>query len=365
MDAQQGHQSSSFCGSVNLDLAVCIIPAFNPGPQLPVLVRELSRLGMRQLIVVNDGSNGASLEIFDSLPDTPNVFRIDHAVNLGKGAALKTGLNHAYCAAPQAAIFVTADADGQHDPQDIISVAREALANPGALLLGARTLNDDVPLRSRFGNTVTRWMVHWVLGSKLEDTQTGLRAIPRSLVPVLLRIGATGYEFELDMLIAAKHLAIPIREAPIRTIYLDNNRSSHFNPLLDSMRIYFVLMRFSAVSLLTAVLDNLIFIGAYKVTADLLTSQIIGRLGAVAFNYQASKKAVFLSRLGHHQTLGKYLALVAVNAGLSYALINFMIMAFGIEVLSAKIIAESLLFFVNFTIQRDYIFTRPMEGSSR
>jgi len=352
-----------------LDMVVCVIPAYEPGPGLIHTVRGLLSAGLPHLVVVDDGSTRpCASAAFQTLSNLPGVRLLRHAVNLGKGAALKTALNFAFCEFPQAVTFVTADADGQHAPTDVARLAEQALAEPAALWLGARTFSEHVPWRSRFGNLLTRRLVRWLLGARLSDTQTGLRAIPRRLVPTLLAIPATGYEFELDMLIAARHLGIPLREIPIQTIYLDQNRSSHFNPLLDSMRIYFVLLRFSAVAVVTAILDNLVFILAFRLSSNILLSQIIGRLGAIAFNYQSAKNAVFLSKAPHRRTLARYLALVAANAAVSYGLISYLHSFHSVPVLWAKIASESLLFFVNFTLQRDYIFTSraasPMISSS-
>ncbi len=82
---------------------------------------------------------------------------------------------------PDVAGVVTADADGQHAPEDIERVADVLAAQPEALVLGARSFGDDVPLRSRFGNILTRGIMHALLGRKLTDTQTGLRGIPVAL----------------------------------------------------------------------------------------------------------------------------------------------------------------------------------------
>ncbi len=105
-----------------------------------------------------------------------------------------------------------------------------------------------------------------------------------------------GYEFELEMLLVCKYEGIRIRETPIQTIYLDGNRSSHFNPLLDSARIYFVLLRFTGVSLISAVLDNLVFFAAFSCWPSLLGAQITGRVLCTLFNYWGNKNTVFRSR---------------------------------------------------------------------
>jgi putative flippase GtrA len=289
---------------------------------------------------------------------------LQHAINQGKGAALKTGINHVLCNLPECAGIVTADADGQHDPADILKVARRLLELPDEVVLGAREFGRDVPLRSRIGNALTRSVLRLVLGRRLSDTQTGLRGIPAKLLPRLLEIPSSGYDFELDMLIAAKHHGYRIAEAPIRTIYLEGNRASHFNPLRDSMRIYFVLLRFSGLSLLTAAVDNLAFYAVYGAWEVVLGAQAAGRAAAVAFNYGAARKAVFLSRERHRILLPKYLALVVASGAVSYGLIGFLTATAGLPVIAAKIAAESILFLANFVIQRDLVFTRRSETAT-
>ena len=183
---------------------------------------------------------------------------------------------------------VTADADGQHHPADIERVAAVLMENPDALVLGCRTFDNAVPLRSRFGNILTRRLMQLLIGASLQDTQTGLRGIPAAMFAPLLRVEARGYEFELEMLIAARHLGVRIVEAPIRTIYEPGNQSSHFNPLTDSMKIYFVLLRFSSVSLITAVLDNLVFYFVWKRTGSFLRPS--SAVGGGLFNYSMVRK---------------------------------------------------------------------------
>ena len=174
----------------------------------------------------------------------------------------------------------------------------------------------------------------------------------------MLKAPSSGYDFELDMLITAKHQGYQIRQVPIRTIYEEGNKSSHFNPVVDSMKIYFVLMRFSFLSLATAVLDNCVFVVTYQLTSAILTSQILARAAAVCFNYGLARRAVFLSDESHRTVFPKYLALVAVSGTLSYALIELLTATFGMRVFVAKLLAESIIFFVNFAIQRDFVFTR-------
>jgi glycosyltransferase involved in cell wall biosynthesis len=333
-----------------------LIPAYRPSASLPDLVRALAEKAIPAIVIVDDGSGPDYRDVFSRAAAFPNVHLIRHATNLGKGAALKTGINYALCTFPELVGIVTADADGQHHPDDIMRIADTMLARTDCLVLGSRAFDGDVPLRSRFGNSLTSMVVHALIGQKLTDTQTGLRGIPTSLLLRILRIESTGYEYELEMLIAAHHSSVPVIEEPIRTIYEDGNKSSHFNPIVDSMKIYFVLLRFGSVSLMTALLDNLVFYLAFRHSGHILGSQILARLFAVGFNYSMVRRSVFYSKQRHKAVLPKYLLLVLVSGTVSYAGIRLFSAKLSINPVSAKLMVETILFFANFAIQRMFIF---------
>lgn len=340
-----------------------VIPAYRPELRLLDLIGALVEGRAQAIVLVDDGSGPAYEEIFSRATEFPKVRLARHAVNLGKGAALKTGINYAMCAYPALQGVVTADADGQHHPEDIQAVADQLAAEPDRLILGSRTFAAGVPLRSRVGNVVTRTVMGALVGERVSDTQTGLRGIPVSLLPHLMRLESNGYDFELDMLIAVRQQAMRITEVPIRTIYEPGNRTSHFNPLIDSMKIYFVLLRFSSVSLMTAAIDTVVFYLAYRRLGNIAASQAMGRVLAVAFNYSMVRRAVFFSKLRHATVLPKYLLLVCLSGGASYAGIQLLNSRFHIQPLPAKLFVETLLFFANFAIQRDFIFGKSQNKS--
>src|SRR5450759_4640951 len=346
---------------------VVLIPAYRPSPGLVDLVRGLSARGMPAILLVDDGSGPEFRTVFDEAAQFPGVQVLRHAVNLGKGAALNTGINHALCVFPGLIGIVTADADGQHHPEDIVHVAAAMREAPGALVLGSRSFDAEVPLRSRFGNILTRKLMQTLIGGKLQDTQTGLRGIPATLAARLLRVEARGYEFEMEMLIAARQLGVALVEVPIRTIYEPGNQSSHFNPLTDSMKIYFVLLRFSSVSLMAALLDNLIFYLVWKRSGHILGAQVAARLVSVVFNYTMVRSRVFVSREAHQVLLPKYLLLVVSSGTASYLGIQFLTTRLGVTAMPAKLFLETLLFAVNFAVQRMFIFHsggRHAEGNT-
>jgi len=308
--------------------------------------------------VVDDGSGPEYGAIFREVAAIDGVTVLRHAVNLGKGVALKTGLNHAACAFSESAGVVTADADGQHAVQDVLRVAAELAAAPERLTLGVRAFDAAVPWRSRIGNALTRAIMRAVTGQRISDTQTGLRGVPMRFIPDLLRLRATGYEFELDMLVTARNAGRAIRETPISTIYLDGNRASHFNPLIDSMRIYFIFLRFLAVSLATAGIDNLVFILTLLWWADPLWCQVASRLVAGTFQFTAAKRGVFHSHARTTIAAPKFILLVAVSGAVSYMLIRNLVVYGGVHIIAAKLFAETVLFFFSFVVQRDFVFSR-------
>ena len=339
-----------------------VIPAYRPSTGLVELVRRLAEKSFAAIVLIDDGSGPQFAETFAHASAFPGVQLLRHADNLGKGAALKTGINHALCEVPDLAGIVTADAEGQHQPDDIERVAASLEAHPESLVLGCRAFTDDVPRSSRLGNITTSAMMLVLMGHKVSDPQTGLRGIPASFAVRLLKLEATGYEFETEMLVAARQFSVPLVEEPIRTIHEPGYRSSHFNPIVDSMKVYFVLLRFGLVSLITALLDNLVFDLARHDSRSVLTSLIMGRLVAVGLNYTLVSSIVFHSPQRSKTVFSKYLLLVLASTAVTYRAMELLTAKLGIDAITAKLFAETILFFVNFAVQRQLIF-KPEESA--
>jgi glycosyltransferase involved in cell wall biosynthesis len=360
--AERARTSSSTPAGVLGNVAV-LIPAYNPDLRLSQFVDQLLDKGFGAVLVVNDGSDPSCDSVFQDIAATPGCTVIQHVVNLGKGRALKTGFNHFLQYFPDFIGVVTADADGQHGPDDTESVARQLAKNPKYLVLGARGFEAGVPLRSRFGNALTRWVFAFLIGKKISDTQSGLRGLSREFCRRGLQIDGERYEYEMNMLIAAGTQARGILEQPIQTIYIGRNESSHFNPLLDSVKIYFVLFRFLLSSLLAGATDLAIFSITYHSTGNLPLSLLLGRvvIGSL-INFGLNKRFVFHNRGGIFGPLVKYYMLFCVNALVSYLCIQTLHARYGINVISAKVMVESLLFVASFSIQRALIFAPRQDG---
>ena len=340
-----------------------LIPAYNPEEALLSLVDSLLRLDFKHIIIVNDGSKPECNYIFEKLERTKDCHVLYHAVNLGKGRALKTGFNFFYLNFPGLSGIVTADADGQHLPEDIVKAAETFLQNPDRLVLGARKFTKDVPLRSLIGNVITKHIFSFLVGRTISDTQSGLRCIPRKMLPELLRLSGEGYEYEMNMLISTKQNNIAILEEAINTVYIEGNRSSHFNPLIDSMKIYFLLLRFSFSSVLASLLDFIVFTISYKLSANVLLSIFVGRYTIGPFvNFVVNKRFVFHHKGSAVASLVKYYSFATIMGLIASVLIQNLAARFLISVIISKILVETFLFTVSFTVQRDYIFANKSEN---
>ncbi|MFH2000319.1 MAG: glycosyltransferase [Planctomycetota bacterium] len=341
-----------------------LIPAFNPDEHLVSLVQELDEIGFRQIVVINDGSKEACRPIFDRLGQIAACHVVEHAINLGKGRALKTGFNYIYTHFRDTPGVVTADADGQHTPQDILKVARLLAEGNNELIIGSRRIRGNVPFRSRMGNVLTRYIFLMLVGKRIHDTQSGLRGIPRQYLPQFIKLHGEHYEYELNMLITTKKENINIREEEIKTIYIDGNKSSHFNPFLDSMRIYFLLLRFIFSSIFASFIDIVVFAISYRLNENILTSIIIARFVSGNINFYINKKLVFHNRSGVASTVIMYYMSLVLMAGISFAMIERICTYLEWNVLLTKVITESVLFLLGFFIQRDIVFRDRGNGKA-
>jgi dolichol-phosphate mannosyltransferase len=232
-----------------------VIPAYHPNDALLALVDKLSKF-KTTILIINDGSTQNHLPIFKALDKYKFVKILHHAFNQGKGNALKTGFKYFLENYPNLHGVITADADGQHCTEDILNFCEVFNHQPQTLLLGCRSFDKKVPWRSRIGNKLSCATFRLLVGQKLRDTQTGLRAIPKEFLASLLKIQHAGYDYELEMLLTAFKLKIPVREIDIQTIYTNDNQNSHFHPLIDAIKIYLVFLRFLGKSLLDKLTKN-------------------------------------------------------------------------------------------------------------
>ncbi|MBN7772510.1 bifunctional glycosyltransferase family 2/GtrA family protein [Clostridium aminobutyricum] len=339
---------------------VIIVPAFNPDDKLITLVEDLKRLDL-EIIVVNDGSKQECSSIFETIEEEFQCMICTHSKNMGKGAALKTGISYVLSHFPNLPGFVTADADGQHSPKDIYKVAEFLENNSSGLILGKRDFSGkNIPLKSYLGNRITSFVFLLSTAKKCPDTQTGLRGIPMAYSQNCLSVEGDRYEFEMNMLFKMAREGVPFIYVPIDTIYLADNASSHFHPVKDSVRIYLNIFKYSFSSLLSAMLDLSLFtILAHLVfgrgTIGLLAATVIARLTSGSFNYLVNKHWVFKSKNKYGGETLTYFTLFCSQMFLSWLFVS-LLKNVPLNLTFIKILVDSILFILSYNIQKKYIF---------
>lgn len=338
---------------MNDKLRIVLIPAYEPEPQMIGLLENIRNQGLSAL-VVDDGSGASFSNIFERASQFATV--ITHSHNRGKGCGIKTGLQYISEHFTPPYTVVTMDADGQHQVSDAFRVCERAEHNPSTLILGSRSLKENVPLRSRFGNTVTRVVYKSSTGVAVHDTQTGLRGFSSALVPLLLKIEGERYEYEINVLLVFARREMPIEEIEIPTIYFANNSGSHFNTLKDSFRIYKQIIKYSASSFVSFLLDYALYSLLIVLTTTLgnigLTiSNVVARVVSAGVNFTINRKLVFKSQKSVWKSARQYFSLAAIILTGNTFLLNHLVTQFGMNRFAAKMITEVFFFTLSWMIQ--------------
>ncbi len=343
-----------------------IIPAYEPDNRMVELIRELKETFRGTIVVVNDGSGHQYDDYFNAVSRL-GCMVLNHYTNLGKGRALKTAFNYCLDTFPNLIGCVTADSDGQHRPHDILKCIEMLDAHPEEMILGCREFGKDLPWKSLVGNRITVKVCKWVCGVSVSDTQTGLRAIPKGYMIELMNIPGERFEFETRMLIESKN-KYEIREVPIETIYdSKENHQTHFDPLVDSLRIYRLffgqLLRFALSSLSSCVVDLVLFMvfcplfkpvfGLYYITV----ATVLARIISATYNYLLNYKVVFRSEKKHTSSAKRYFVLAVIQMSCSALFTTWFVTLFtSLPEVVIKIVVDTTLFIISYIIQRKMVF---------
>jgi exopolysaccharide biosynthesis protein/glycosyltransferase involved in cell wall biosynthesis len=350
-------------GSYNVTV---IIPSLNPDEKLLNTVCELEENGFDDIIIVDDGSDKEYMHNFPNPEQHPSCTIIHHRRNRGKGDALKSAFKY-FLNFRSTGNFgvITIDADGQHLTKDIINCTKKMLET-GQIVLGYRDFSKpDVPLRSRFGNKTTRMVLRLFCGLKITDTQTGLRAIPKKHLAEMLKIQGSRYEYETNMLLEFKRQDIPFCEVPIDTVYLNDNETSHFRPLVDSFRIYKLMFKFLFSSVFSSVVELLLFYLGIKFffsgnPHEILFATAVARVCSSMVNFLVNRNTVFNKANNFWRSLLRYIVLaVPVLLTSAYSVKGLtLLLHIENEVLTTllKLVVDVILFILSFRIQQNWVF---------
>lgn len=351
-----------------------LIPTLNPDARLIDYVRELISQGFDHFIVVNDGSSEECSPIFDEIQKLStqeiDIQILRHAINLGKGRGLKTGINYYLnhlSSKYQCGGVICVDSDGQHHSEDVVKIDNYlSEAENDALVLGCRDFElDNVPFKSRFGNKLTRSVFKFCFGKDIIDTQTGLRGFTNGLLPKLLDLSGERFEYETNVLIECVKRGVEIQQIKIHTIYEDGNKGTHFDPIIDSIKIYrLIFARFAKyllASLSSFIIDCLLFwilcrlfyaIGDNKIWVATIGARIVSSI----YNYFINKTIVFEYKGSTGKSLFKYFLLCIVTMLISGFAVRQLYGIIGKYEVLIKCVVDSLLFMCNYVIQQKGIF---------
>lgn len=348
---------------------VIVIPVLEPNDAFTPYVEELIREGFTSILIVNDGSSTEKTPIFDQLDSYSEVKVLTHAVNMGKGRALKNAFNYILNDEELSSRsgVITVDGDGQHKVRDVMELCRHMENKKDSLLLGIRAFDEEnVPLSSRLGNTITKHLFKLLYGEGINDTQTGLRAITLDVLSEFTAIEGERYSYETNMLIVAIRKDIEIHEVPIQTVYIEDNEESHFHPFKDSLEIYVLLFKnffkFMSVSFTSFLIDIsffqlFLFVLSFLVTRRrIVAATLLARAVSSLFNYSVNRKWVFESHERWKKTLISYYALVVIEAMASGFSVYWLFQLTGFREVFLKVIVDAVLFMISYRIQKFLIF---------
>lgn len=351
-----------------------VLPSLDPDEKLLETVNGLLDHGFDDIILINDGSKSENLHYFETASQNPYVHVLHHEVNRGKGAALKTAFTWFLANRPDRIGVVTVDGDNQHHPEDTKACSLHLLET-GKLTLGVRDFSlPHVPARSRSGNKITSFVFKVFVGMTISDTQTGLRAIGRKDLEILNTVAGDRFEYETNMLLALKDYGIDFDEIKIRTVYIEENKSSHFHPIRDSWRIYKLIFshffKYTLSSLFSAVLDEGLFLllsilllplslpgmalTAISITAARVVSSLV--------NFYMNHRMVFHSDVPLGKALLRYCTLAIPQFIAQLLLTQGAFWLFHIQdhqILLRGVIyclVMSALFVISFIVQRRWVF---------
>lgn len=363
-----------------------IIPSLNPDEKLQKTVDSLLAVGFTDIICVNDGSREDCLAFFPQ--QSEQITRLTHAVNRGKGAALKTAFTYIQNNRPDSLGAVTVDGDGQHAASDVLHCAEVMIAQKENIILGCRDFSQpQVPKKSRYGNRITSTVFKILCGLKISDTQTGLRAIPAKYYADMLAVSGDRFEYETNMLLEMKARKIPFSEVKIETVYIEDNRTSHFRPFKDSYRIYSLILKFTfgqfakfaICSLLSFAVDYAL-VWAFLTGATVLFSVnfaeknaavamvtgcccILARAFSSILNFLLNRRMVFSANVPLKKSLARYYCLVvpiAIISSAATALIELIpIFNTAFLIMLLKLVIDCALFIASYTLQKKWVFFKP------
>lgn len=322
------------------------------------LCAKLSELGAEHIVVVNDGCPTGD-EYFNELISIGcHIVTLDK--NSGKGSCIKAGAKYAYENLYNITGFITADADGQHRAEDIMKVSRALEIRPDSLILGKRDITKSkMSLGHRIGLKLSAAYFRVITGVRCKDTMTGLRGIPATLYDIVINTKGKRFEYEMNFLTKCADLKVPFYNVNIIN-YEQPDSESNYRLVKDTFLIYRTPLKFATASVGCTAVDLVLFtVFRYLLPAsvqwNVALATVLARIVSGSMNFLINRKVIF-------ENDGK-----TKNQALKFLILFFLIMCASTVIVSLlsfipipatiiKAIVDLLLWAVNYTVQRKWVF---------
>lgn len=348
-----------------------IIPSLNPDRSLINYVKKIIQNDLKPVVIINDGSSCAYDNIFNDLADIEDCVVLSHEVNRGKGAALKTACRYFIENYPNHKGIITADADGQHAISDIIKIA-EIIKQGGSrkAILGQRDLyNKNVPFRSRIGNATSALLFSILYGCNIWDTQSGLRGFTSDLLKSMINIKGDRYDYEMNVLAYLRINNIDIVKIPIKTIYINDNKGSHFRTFYDTSIIFIRILGsfFAYISkYITSILTDIfifalcfyVFFIDVELAQKVLIATIIARIGSSIVNYIINHKKISTHDIPPKNKVIKYYIFWLAQLIVSYFAVLEFSLTEKVNIVFIKLVVDLLISTISYQIQKRLDFKK-------
>ena len=341
------------------DIAV-VLPSLDPDYKFSGVVEGLLEKGFKNIVIVDDGSDSGHQAPFNEAEKHPECHVIHHEGNKGKGRALKTAFAYILDSMPDVKGAVTIDGDGQHLTDDIIKCVQVMFDNTDKVVLGCRDFDvPGVPPRSIAGNKTTSRFFKILFGIKLSDTQTGLRAIPRQYLKEFTQIKGERFEYETNMLLQMHAKGIEFIEQPIATVYDPDDYSSHYNAFKDSFKVGKVMLaylfqthavKFALSSFSAWIVDNGLYYLLCLIMGIGAGAQIIARVVSSFLNFNMNRSYVFRKQGNYFRDMLKYYCVCIPQTAVSVLILHFVVDALSVSIPAIALVLKILIELLLFVI---------------
>jgi glycosyltransferase involved in cell wall biosynthesis len=211
-----------------------VLPTYNNAGTLADILQRTLALGL-PTYVIDDGSTDGTRQALEPFSHTPGLTVLNHRVNRGKAAAMRTAFAAAHAHARTHAL--TLDTDGQLSPEQAPDLLAAAARNPRALVLGLRSRTiHNYPASNRFGRKLSNLLIRVESGVRVGDSQCGMRVYPLDMLAAI-PVRSSRYGYEMEVITRAAWAGVPILEVPVSCKYFPPaQRVSHYRPWLDTSR---------------------------------------------------------------------------------------------------------------------------------